>query len=410
MSTALYVTPKPESAAVLIEVVGAPAGPLDITRTDNNGTSLVRLQENQEPISGALSITDHEAAIEGNITYSVIGTKTNEIANPSFGTDTTGWSNGSGSTITRDTTTGAGGGTTSLKVDTTVAGGYAQYSDKVIIPPELRSSRTKVLLAVYAKGSGTFKVEARGQDAANVTTQTASTAYVALTSVFTRYFVEVTIDENTTKVWPLFFQGTTGTLSFWIDNVLCEINASSTSVGYYLGTLARTLTKIVSLNLAKPVLNVPILANQRQELTSVKDYDSDEESSTTIHYVQDRSDPIVISGPQRARQGTLNIFAASYAESRAIAQLAKSGEVLLFRQPTHQGMDMYLVPNRISTRNGDRLISGWSFEVTVTYTEVKSPTSAQRGSTWNYGEVLNVGTYAEVKAEFPTYRDLVAGP
>jgi hypothetical protein len=69
--TTLTVTPRNDLGAVLLEVAGAPAGPVVIYREDRNGPGQVRLLPNQEPISGALTVYDHEAALEGTVSYTV---------------------------------------------------------------------------------------------------------------------------------------------------------------------------------------------------------------------------------------------------------------------------------------------------------------------------------------------------
>lgn len=70
--TALALTPQPDTASVLLEVTGAPAGPVTITRADTNGTGPVRLLADQEPIGGALTVTDYEAALAGGLTYTLV--------------------------------------------------------------------------------------------------------------------------------------------------------------------------------------------------------------------------------------------------------------------------------------------------------------------------------------------------
>lgn len=55
-----------------VEVAGVPPTPLVITRTDVNGTNRVRLYADQEPIAGALTVVDAEAALRGGLTYTVV--------------------------------------------------------------------------------------------------------------------------------------------------------------------------------------------------------------------------------------------------------------------------------------------------------------------------------------------------
>jgi hypothetical protein len=70
--TALVLTPQPSTASVLLQITGAPAGPVVITRTDVNGSGSVRLRVGQVPIAGALTLTDYEPALLGDLTYDVV--------------------------------------------------------------------------------------------------------------------------------------------------------------------------------------------------------------------------------------------------------------------------------------------------------------------------------------------------
>lgn len=70
--TTLTVTPQPGTASVLLEVAGAPAGALTITRSDTNGAGPVRLLEGQTPSAGVLIVTDYEPALSGLLTYTLV--------------------------------------------------------------------------------------------------------------------------------------------------------------------------------------------------------------------------------------------------------------------------------------------------------------------------------------------------
>lgn len=246
--TALVLTAKPSIAAVLIEITGAPAGAVTITRTDLNGSGTVRLQEGQQPISGSLTIFDYEAALNGTVSYDVLD------------------------------------------------------------------------------------------------------------------------------------------------------SASAVTSGS------------VSTNVAQPFINAVVLPHKNQQIDYVTDYDSQQDNSSSVHWIIGREDPLVISGPLRLREGTLNLYVTSYAEALAVKNVAATGEVLLFRQPTFQGLDMYLVPTRVAIRPDERMSSGRHWTVDISYNEVKIPSGPVRSSTWNYDAVTALGTYNTVKAQFATYNALVAGP
>lgn len=248
MATTLTLTPKPDVGAVLIEITGAPAGAVTILRVDDNGTANVRLQENQQPLGGSLTIFDYEALLNGLVTYSVT-------------------------------------------------------------------------------------------DSASV----------------------VTTGQVTTAV-------------------------------------------------ANPFLTAPILPHYQQSLTAVTDYDANQETSTTVHWVIDRADPLVITGPLRFRKGSLEMYAEDYATAEAIREVASHGEVLLLRQADYLGMDMYFIPERavVRPRTMDTLPRRWT--VAIDYIEVKIPGGPVQSGTWNFDGVKALGTFNAALALFPTFNKLVAGP
>lgn len=70
--TTLTATALPELAAVRLELTGL-VGDLVLTRSDDNGQRDVRLMPGQEPINGALIVTDYEPALSGLVTYTTAG-------------------------------------------------------------------------------------------------------------------------------------------------------------------------------------------------------------------------------------------------------------------------------------------------------------------------------------------------
>lgn len=68
--TALTATPDADGT-VLLQVSAAPAGPVTITRSDDNGVAGVRLLQGQTPVGGVLTVTDYEPALTGLIRYDV---------------------------------------------------------------------------------------------------------------------------------------------------------------------------------------------------------------------------------------------------------------------------------------------------------------------------------------------------
>lgn len=69
--TALALTIQPATSSVLLQITGAPAGPVTIARTDTNGVRTVRLRAGQEPSAGSLTLADYEPALTGSLRYEV---------------------------------------------------------------------------------------------------------------------------------------------------------------------------------------------------------------------------------------------------------------------------------------------------------------------------------------------------
>lgn len=250
MALALNATAEDDLAAVLLEVTGAAAGPVTIERSDQNGTTDVRLYEDQEPISGTLTLRDFEPALFGSVVY----------------------------TVTDSTT--------------------ATASDTV-----------------------------------------------------------------------------------------------TTAVAY-------------------PVLMAAVLPTARQALVAVTDYGATRDGAGQVHWVKGRPDPLIITSPLRLRDGSLEVWAATYEDALAVQSTAASGEVLMLRQPTFTGMDMYFTPRAISIRPLTAATPESRWQVDITFVEAYSPAGPLLSAAgWNYAAHTATGmTYAQSLTNFPTYNARVIGP
>lgn len=250
MVLALNVTAEDDIAAVLIEVTGAAAGAVTITRSDHNGTRDVRLFDGQEPISGSLTVRDFEPALFGTATYTV--------------TDSS----------------------------------------------------------------------------------------------------------------------------------------------------AATATDTTTTNVTAPVLMAAVLPTSRQSLAAITDYDASRDDAGQVHWVKGRPDPLIITSPLRLREGSLTVWTETYEDALAVVATAESGEVLMLRQPTYVGMDMYFTPQSLRVSQAYRASSSWRWEVAVSYTEADIPSGALLSAAgWNYDAHTATGmTYAQSLVAFPTYNDRVIGP
>lgn len=69
--TTITLTPDTTLAMVTVTIAGAPVGDVTITRMDRNGLGVPRRLSGQVPISGGMILLDYEAALTGDITYTV---------------------------------------------------------------------------------------------------------------------------------------------------------------------------------------------------------------------------------------------------------------------------------------------------------------------------------------------------
>jgi hypothetical protein len=107
------------------------------------------------------------------------------------------------------------------------------------------------------------------------------------------------------------------------------------------------------------------------QLPIVTGYDGAGESIGALTQVIGRSDKIGNPGPLSTRVGTLEAYAPDYATAKAIRDLLKAGTTALLRQPTHPGMDMYLVAGRVTETMDTSAAVRWV--VAIAYEEVVSP-------------------------------------
>ena len=105
-------------------------------------------------------------------------------------------------------------------------------------------------------------------------------------------------------------------------------------------------------------------------LQLVTDYSESADTAGTLHTIIGRADRIATPGPMGLRRGTVDVWAADYQAVAAVRALAASGEILLLRQPTHPGMDMYFYPQSVSARpeQADTATRRWA--IGLTYEQV----------------------------------------
>lgn len=149
--------------------------------------------------------------------------RTNLCMNPSFELSTANWYAGTSSTITRDTSVWRLGAS-SLRFDSSAAGAFIYTADCPV------AVTTSVTVSIWARGTGTLQLEARGRSAASTTTVTNLGPVVTLSNAWTQYNVSVSVDTATTKVRPLFYQRSAGAQQMWIDGVTVVAGPTNSSI------------------------------------------------------------------------------------------------------------------------------------------------------------------------------------
>lgn len=157
-----------------------------------------------------------------------------------------------------------------------------------------------------------------------------------------------------------------------------------------------------------PRLGVAVLPQVAVELELVTGYEASRASSGTIHAVVGSGVPVPTIAELTTRRGTLQAGVADYATAADVEAVYTRGQVVLLRQPTHPGLDMYHVAESVQV-TPDRA-GRWS--VVIRYVEVAPPNAPLQGALgWTYADVSGTyASYTELAAAFPSYADLAAGP
>lgn len=450
----IYVTASPTTsvmsevrtylANVKVDNVTAGWRDLTITRVDANGANVVRLLEGQQPIGGALSVTDYEAALVGTVRYDVVDgngvvtsqsmsfasgalaiSRTNLIVNPSFETNVLNWTANS-STLSR-VTTQAAVGSASMAMTMTGAGAGGATSDAIPVGPgNVITLQALVRAATTVRGAYVALIWYDGTGA-SISTSTGSSSTNSNSAWGLRSLTATAPANAVTCKAQVLFATPAASEVHYADAVMVE-KASSAGT-YFDGNTTDTGTEtyawtgttnnststlsvfIPSTPVTQPFIHLPVLPQYRAELDAVTDYDATRDAVSTRHEVVDRADPIYRLGPQRTRQGTLQVWASDYETALLVEAIFTHSEVAMLRQPDYPGMDMYFIPERTRLSPGTASVEGQRWSVEVGFVEVLAPTGPLQGAAgWTFDNVAAYATFLDVRASFATFSDLTVGP
>lgn len=182
-------------------------------------------------------------------------------------------------------------------------------------------------------------------------------------------------------------------------------------VSYVADTATATVELPAGLPTRLAVIGRPAAARDVVELTA---YSESSDGAPFLARVYLRGDELPITAPLSLRSGPFTLHLDTYAEAQAVRELARAGQILQLRQPTFPGLDLYLVPSRVSATTVNESLTPAQWRVTFDYVEVSWPSSSvlplAAGAVWTYDDLKALGgTYTTLKATWATYFDLAIG-
>lgn len=411
-----------EAAAVQLVLTNAPAGALEITREDANGRHPVRQLPGHVTSAGSLVVTDYECALTGTVTYSVEGTRTNVLANPSAEVDATAWTPSRmtiASYLYPSEVVPAGVRVFRGTVTTTGGGALSQYVYSTALIPTTPGTPWSGGLSVRVPIAGTWRLSLQFRDAGGAVLGYASSPDTALAGStsptgWTVLTASGVAPANTANVRYLLFNVLDSAVGYIVEWDRAWCVADPTPGTYLEGTQPATLTATVNAPLTlqprvavvgRPARAMPVLA--------VETYSETSDSATVLVAILGGGELPIIGGLDR-RQGSVGLHLATYAQARQLRQVLASGAVVQLRQVTYSGMDLYLTPQRVridpAPQDGN---APAEWVVTIDYLETAAPEDVDlaSGAAWTVGDVAATFTScADVLAEFATCLELAVGP
>lgn len=443
--TTLTATTQPETASVLLEIETALSSAMVITRTDANGANVVRLRADQVPIGGFLIVTDYEPALTGLILYTVTdalgGVETasvtfdgappargpeirrNHATNPSAEVDTAGWNHGASDTLTRVPHATAPAGDYVFQLGGIDESTSYAYAGSVPATPGEQWE-----LSASFSGDGTARAHLRFQDSGGATIGGwVLSDQLTLTPAWQRVGITATAPDGTVEVRGYIEDLTESSSNdFFFDTILFgdpgpyfdgDTPPSPTEVYEWAGP-AHASEPIAYVNAGPSPTTLPHLGNvQLPQLRAIPEvvtgYTSSRDSRTTIHRPIGRPDPLAVLGPSLMREGRLETFHRTYESARDLEAVlaAKPGSMVLLRQPTHPGMDMYFIPTRVTIDPRDLARDGWLWRVSCDYVETRSPNLPLLGQVgWSWADLAAAASsWATVRDTYDTWGDVLTG-
>lgn len=143
----------------------------------------------------------------------------------------------------------------------------------------------------------------------------------------------------------------TGTVSYSVRDTYGDTTTGSTTVGgtaTFLSSSDQGVADTVAL---------------------VTRYDGARTATGTVHEVIARTHPVVVTGPLRARAGTLDLFSTTRSDALSLLEILTPGTAVLLRQPDYADLDLRFVPTRVTESPAEVGEDLWM--LSVDYVEVE---------------------------------------
>lgn len=164
------------------------------------------------------------------------------------------------------------------------------------------------------------------------------------------------------------------------------------------------------LALVQPWLFVPVLPNKSVSVAQITTYNASRASSTILHKVIDRTEPVVNMGKLGLREGQLDIWCPDYLTTRSLDEALNTGEVMMLRQEV-PGLDMWFTTSEVDVQPFSEQGLQTRYRYSVRFQETLRPDGFLKGARgWTFDELAeSFASFDQVTAAYATFDDLLIG-
>lgn len=411
-ATKLTATVLPEFAAVQLAVTDAPAGPLEVLRTDVNGTSPVRQLDGQETTAGTLALVDYEPAMTGPVTYQLLGARTNLIANPSAEVNASNWGS-SRVTVSRVADTGGVGAWAFRGTINATAGALSQYVYPAATQPVVEGETWSAALRMRRSTAGPVRLQLSWLTAGGSTVSATVLPNVDLAAnTWGTAQLSGTCPATAVQLRVFLFAADDMAIGATLDWDAVQLVEEATPGPYVEGTESALVSATVNLPLtAQPVLAVVGDPANSAPVLAVRSYDETSVSGSPVLTIYGGG-RLVVTRPLELRTGSVGLHVETYAEAKSLRAILAPGVIAQLRQPEYPGMDLYLAVESVNITPAPEDTTPAQWIVRLDYTERPVPTTPlESSSVWTWDDLAELcATWDDVTATFPTWFDVAVGP